>query len=155
MRIDRYSLGENNIFDLVLQNPVKEFIWVFKRNDLKSTNNWFDFLDKEVPILKQAKFMFNGLDRMDNKDEAYYNYVQPYQHHYGCKDGVYVYSFSLFADEFQPSGSCNMSRINKIQFACILKNPPSNEYSYDLTIYAVSYNFLKITSGLAGVVFST
>lgn len=156
-RIERFGLSENNIFDLVLQNPVKEFIWVLKRNDIKDTTNlWFDFTDTGASILQTAKFIFNGIDRIDEKDAMYFNYVQPYQHHTGTnKDGVYVYSFSMFADDnFQPSGSCNMSRINKVQFMLNALRPALSSYKYDMTLYVISYNFLKITSGLAGIVFS-
>jgi hypothetical protein len=155
-RIDRYKLSETNIYELILQNPVKEFIWVLKRSDLEITNDWFNFTDRNTSILKSGKFMFNGMDRIDEKDWLYFNYLQPYQHHSSNpKDGIYVYSFSISPDDnTQPSGSCNMSRINKIQIMLNLIKPLSGFYNYDLTIYVISYNFLKITSGIAGVVFS-
>lgn len=157
MRIERFGLSQTNIFDLVLQNPVKEFIWVLKRNDIStSNNNWFTFTDNGASILQNAKIIFNGIDRIDEKDATYFNYIQPYQHHIGCpKDGVHVYSFSMFPDDtFQPSGSCNMSRINKVQLMLNIIKPALTTYQYDLTLYVISYNFLKITSGLAGIVFS-
>jgi hypothetical protein len=155
-RIDRYNLAANNMFELVLQNPVKEFIWVFKRNDLNLRNNWFDFTDDGAHILKSAKVIFNGIDRIDEKDAFYFNYIQPYQHHTSnMKDGIYVYSFSISPEDMtQPSGSCNMSRINRVQVMMNLINPIISTYKYDMTMYIVNYNFLKISSGLAGVVFS-
>jgi hypothetical protein len=110
-----------------------------------------------IDFLKSAKIMFNGIDRIDEKDCNYFNYLQPYQHHKSNpKDGIYVYSFSLSPDDnSQPSGSCNMSRINKIQLMLNLIKPLSSTYGYDLSLYIINYNFLKITSGLAGIVFST
>lgn len=156
-KIDRFNLSsDTNIFELVLQNPVKEFIWVLKRTDLNLTNDWFNFTDVNTSILKSAKIMFNGIDRIDEKDWGYFNYLQPYQHHKSNpKDGIYVYSFSIFPDDnSQPSGSCNMSRINKIQIMLNLIKPLTSLYSYDLSMYVINYNFLKITSGLAGIVFS-
>ena len=156
-RIERFSLSMNTIFEMVLQNPVKEFIWVLKRNDLALTNEWFDFMDYSGKhILQSAKFIFNGMDRLDEKDAFYYNYIQPFQHHKSNpKDGIYVYSFSLYPDDLgQPSGSCNMSRIQRIQMMLQIMEPLTTSYQYDLTVYAVSYNFLKISSGLVGVVFS-
>ena len=158
LKVDRFNLSfDTNIFELVLQNPVKEFIWVLKRNDLSYTNDWFDFTDNSISILKSAKIMFNGIDRIDEKDWNYFNYLQPYQHHKSNpKDGIYVYSFSLSPDDnAQPSGSCNMSRINKIQVMLNLIKPLSSTYGYDMSLYIINYNFLKITSGLAGIVFST
>jgi hypothetical protein len=157
MRIERFGLTTNNIFEMVLQNPVKEFIWVLKRNDMAESNNWFDFTDKGRHIMKSAKILFNGMDRIDEKDAIYFNYVQPYQHHTGNgKDGVYVYSFSISPEDLnQPSGSCNMSRINRVQMMIQTGEPLNENYKYDLTLYAINYNFLKISSGLAGIVFSS
>ena len=156
-RIERFALSTNNIFELVLQNPVKEMIWVLKRNDISTTNNdWFNFTDQGRQIMTTSKIIFNGMDRIDEKDWGYFNYIQPWQHHVGNpKEGIYVYSFSITADDTsQPSGSCNMSRINKIQMMLNTVKTASNNYAYDITLYVVSYNFLKITSGLAGIVFS-
>lgn len=154
-RVDRFNLKESTVFDMVLQNPIKEMMWVLKRNDQNVNNSWFDYLDNNGRIMKTAKLMFNGVDRMDEKDEEYFNYLQPFQHHKGNpKEGLYVYSFAIFPDEFQPSGSVNASRINKIQFYMSLNKPRDDTYGYDATVYIVSYNFLRISSGLAGVVYS-
>lgn len=156
-RIERFGLSSTNIYELVLQNPVKEIVWVLKRNDISSTtNNWFNFMDEGRHILSTAKFIFNGMDRIDEKDAAYFNYLQAWQHHNGSsKDGIYVYSFSITPDDIsQPSGSCNMSRINKIQVMMNVVSPLARTYGYDMTMYVISYNFLKISSGLAGIVFS-
>lgn len=156
-RIQRFALAENNIFELVLQNPVKELLWVFKRNDQRSRNDWFNFLDDGQIILRNAKIMFNGMDRIDEKDHMYFNLLQPFQHHTSCpKDGIYVYSFAIMPDQGldQPSGSCNMSRIQKIQMMMNVMRPVVSTYKYDVTLYAIGYNFLKISSGLAGIVFS-
>lgn len=157
VRIERFGLTENNIFELILQNPVKEFIWVLKRDDQSARNSWFDFTDGGSSILSSAKIIMNGMDRIDEKDWMYFNFLQPLQHHKGNpKDGIYVYSFSLDPEDMsQPSGSCNMSRINKVQFMMNLIRPIASAYGYNASIYAVNYNFLKITGGLAGVVFSS
>ena len=177
IQVPIYKVPKHTINELVLQNPVKEIIWVFKRNDLEQTNNWFEFIDThydeetthedpdthecicthnyvEKEILSSAKFIFNGLDRIEEKEASYYNLIQPYQYHTNVpKAGVYVYSFSLYPEQFQPSGACNMSRINKIELNTnIITNNES--YDYDLFVYVVNYNFLRITAGLAGLAFS-
>ena len=172
-----YELNANNILDLVLQNPVKEIIWVIGRNDRSLRNDWYDYGDKsykrtityvnetsttnqkvtytEQEVLLGAKFTFNGLDRLEEKDATYYNLIQPYQHHTVIpKQGVYVYSFSLNPERFQPSGSCNMSRLNKIQMHLNLMLPSEDTYKYEANVYVVNYNFLRVTAGLAGVAFS-
>jgi hypothetical protein len=177
-RIRYDGLNSNTMIDLDVHNPVKEFIWVIGRNDRNIQNRWFDFTDWETiktsadkvmwtenstlteseingEIMKSAKFLFNGLDRTESKDNFYYNIIQPFQHHtYIPKTGIYNYSFSLNPELFQPSGSCNMSQINKIQLYLETIVPRNTSYKYDLTLYSVNYNFLKITSGLGGLAFA-
>ena len=146
VRLERFSLSQVNALELLLQNPVKEIIWVIKRSDIDRTNDWFNFMDSGSHIMKSSYFLFNGMERFTEKDPEYFNYVQPFQHHKSCpKDGIYVYSFSLMPDDLsQPSGSCNMSRINKVQMMLNIIKPYANTYEYNLTMYVINYNFLQI-----------
>ena len=155
-RIQYSTLGENTVIDMVLQNPIKEMVWILKRSDQGVYNNWFDFQDEFSNIMKSAKIMFNGVDRIEEKDAEYYNYLQPFQHHSGApKEGIYMYSFSIFPEDYQPSGSVNASRINNIQLYLNLNKPKNGNYGYDTNIYVVNYNFLRISSGLAGIVYTS
>ena len=153
--IPREGLTENNIIELILTNPLKEIIWVFKRDDVSIYNNWFIFQDKFRHIMNTGKLMFNGMDRISDKSWEYFTYVQPYQHHTSCpKEGIYMYSFSLFPEEYQPSGAANASKINKIQMAFTLNRPKTQYYNYDVVFYVTSYNILRISNGLAGIVYT-
>jgi hypothetical protein len=154
-RIPRPGLSEHNILELILTNPLKEIVWVVKRNDLVVHNNWFDFQDKHRHIMKSAKLMFNGMDRFSEKTHEYFSYIQPFQHHSGSsKEGIYMYSFSLYPEEYQPSGAANASKINKIQMAMELITPKTPYYMYDATFYVTSYNIVRISNGLCGLVYS-
>lgn len=155
-RLQQLTMNENNTIDLILQNPIKELIWACKRTDISDTNSWFDFLNYDKKhIMKSARIMFNGLNRIEDKDPYYYNYVQPFQHHRGCsKDGIYLYSFAINPEEHQPSGSVNASRINKFQLVLSVDRPKSSTYAFDATVYAISYNILRISSGLAGLLYA-
>jgi hypothetical protein len=154
--IPMYSLTTSNVLELVLSNPVKEIIWVLKRNDIGIWNTWFDFTDKMRNIMTSTNILFNGMERLNDKTWEYYCYVQPYQHHRGCqKDGIYVYSFSIMPDDLvQPTGSCNMSQINKIQMAMNLNIPTNQYYKYDVNFYVTNYNILRIANGLGGTVYT-
>ena len=155
-RINKFGIVEYATHDLLLTNTVKELFWVCSRNDKANTNDWFTYSDKNEPIMVTAKLMFNGLDRFDEKDAVYFNYVQPFQHHRAnYKDGLYVYSFAINADDTeQPSGACNCSMINNIQLYMRSKKPNDTSYAYDMTIYAISYNLLRIEKGMASLAFS-
>lgn len=177
-RIPLYNIKQFDINELNIQNPVKEIIWVCTRNDAIDMNTWFEYIDyqyversdymdesgctcryvvTEKEILTSATLLLNGLERFEEKDGSYFNLIQPYQYHTVIpKAGIYVYSFSLHPESFQPSGTCNMSRINKIELKTeIIKVPTGETYNYDMFVYVVSYNFLKITGGLAGIAFSS
>lgn len=155
-RIEKIGVSESAVHDLILQNPVKELMWVCSRDNKSIRNDWFTYVDGDSQIMESAKLMFNGLDRFDAKDALYFNYVQPLQHHKAnYKDGLYVYSFAINADDIeQPSGACNCSLINKVQMFMTTKRPNDDSYAYDITFYVISYNLLRIEKGLGSVAFS-
>lgn len=163
-RTEKIGINGSSGFDLLLQHPVKELIWVTKRNDLELRNDWNNYtnlddnnIQIDTPfknILLNAKITFNGIDRIETKDADYFNLIQPYQHHTrGPKEGVYVYSFSIDPEKYQPSGSCNMSRINNI--ILYLESIYNDNTEYIATLYAVNYNVFRIISGMGGLAFST
>ena len=61
---------------------------------------------------------------------------------------VYCYSFALNPEEFQPSGHCNMSRIDNATLT--LDAAESGE----ALVYARSSNQLRIQGGMAGLAFA-
>jgi hypothetical protein len=105
----------------------------------------------------------NGQDRMDKRYGDYYNKVQRFQHHTGGyalvnQPGVYSYSFALKPEEHQPSGTCNFSRIDTATIVMTLDGslPLSHEadQTYDVRVYAINYNILRIMSGMGGLAYS-
>jgi hypothetical protein len=154
-RVQSLNVQEFSTTDMVLQNPVKEIIWILQRSDVNKKNDWFTYVDNRNKIMLTAKILFNGVDRITEKEAEYFNYLQPYQHHTGNpKEGLFVYSFSIDPENYQPSGSCNMSRINNIQFYMSCNKPTDSSYTYNATYYIINYNFLRISSGLCGVVYN-
>ena len=132
---------------LALNHPCKELVWV-----LQPTGNHFgDYTDAGADLLESAKLQLNGQDRFSQRDAAYFNLVQPYQHHTRIPGtGVYVYSFSLNPEQHQPSGSVNMSRIDN---ATLLLNL-TGAGSCELSVFAVNYNVLRIMAGMGGLAYS-
>ena len=99
--------------------------------------------------LTSCKLQLNGHDRFSERDGNYFNYVQPWQHFSNTPaDGLNVYSFALNPEEHQPSGTCNMSRIDN---ACLsIQSSVAGTFS----IFAVNYNVLRIMSGMGGLAYS-
>jgi hypothetical protein len=100
---------------------------------------------------------FNTLVRVSDRDGMYYNLIQPWKHHKNIPSpGIYLFSFAINPEDYQPSGSCNMGLLDANQ-AFININPIFFEYmekNVSINFYARSINILKITEGMASLAFS-
>ena len=113
-------------------------------------DNYGVYIDGSGNPTEYALLQLNGHERFSRREGMYFNYVQPYQcHTNGPVDGVNVYSFALTPEEHQPSGACNMSRIDNatlnLQIHADFKDSNST-----ISIYAVNYNVLRVMSGMGG-----
>jgi hypothetical protein len=101
----------------------------------------------------RAKLQLNGHDRFQERLGSYFNLVQPYQHHTNIPPtGINVYSFALKPEEHQPSGTCNMSRIDNATLQ--LQLTPKSALGSKIRVYATNYNVLRIMSGMGGLAYS-
>ena len=109
----------------------------------------------ENPVVT-AKLQLNGQDRFSEREGTYFDLVQPWQHHNRHPDtGINVYSFALRPEEHQPSGTCNMSRIDNATLQLVLSNATvSGTKTAKVRVYAVNYNVLRIMSGMGGMAYS-
>ena len=127
--------------------------------------NYGNNIDRSDNPVVASKLQLNGSDRFQERDGAYFNYVQPWQHFSNTPaDGINVYSFALKPEDHQPSGTCNFSRIDNatLQIKCGENNNTAASNYKDthlgvnsiLKIYAVNYNVLRVMSGMAGAAYS-
>jgi len=130
-------------------------------------NNYGLHLDNTINPVATGLIQLNGHDRFQVRDGDFFNYVQPYEcFKHTPRDGVNTYSFALKPVEHQPSGSCNMSRIDNALLNLTFSIPAaetalgwtfSGNYLGDTTkmsIYAMNYNVLRIMSGMGGLAYS-
>jgi hypothetical protein len=72
--------------------------------------------------------------------------------------GIYSYSFALKPEEHQPSGTCNFSRIDTATLVMTLSGDVTvdqdTDATWDVRVYAINYNVLRIMSGMAGLSYS-
>jgi hypothetical protein len=174
---DKGIASYNNRIDLTFNHPVKELVWVVQPtsyNNCKMPQGAATCLKPftyDRAVVYEQWLQINGQDRMDRRYGDYFNEVQPYQHHTGygatvqstssiptAQPGIYMYSFALKPEEHQPSGTCNFSRIDT---ATLVMNMGGNvtidestDETYDVRVYAVNYNILRIMSGMAGLAYS-
>ena len=135
----------NNKF-LNFSHPVKELIWTYAGNPSLTGN---DYINSRKG--KEISIKLNEFFKIKNREDMYFTHIQPYQHHSNVptSGNIYTYSFALKPEEYQPSGTCNFSRLKTAQ---ILSN--DSQYGLGIEVFAVNYNILKITSGMGGLLFS-
>ena len=140
-----------NSVRLTFNHPTKFITWVVRRAS-PAKDNFTDYTNGSgASNVVSAKLKLNGQDRFTQRDNTYFNYVQPYQHFTGKPDlGINVYSFALKPEEHQPSGSCNLSRIDNVN----LDITPVDAYATALSVYALNYNVFRVASGMGGLAYS-
>lgn len=134
--------------------------------------NYYEVADPYGPISQQfapplagglslnpvvdGQLQFNGQERFQVRSGEYFNEVQPYYHHTRVPEsrGVYVYSFALDPEEYQPQGTCNFSRIDtttlRLRFRNMNAGNPGKLYSF-----CRNYNFFRCAGGMGGIAFSS
>lgn len=159
-----------NEISCVLNNfvhPSKELIWVAQKEsyirnlDGYTKARWdnYSLTDENVgnPVLFST-IDFHSYNRVIRSDGNYFNYVQPFEAHTATpSDGINVYSFAINAEEIQPTGSANLSRISRVNLSLefdpfLFENDDS--LSFTIRIYARNINILRFISGLAGTAFT-
>lgn len=123
----------------------------------------FNFEKFDQEILQHVTIQFNGIKRFDTRDAVYYSSLQHYQHTVARRmPGVGMYSFAVHPSKYQPSGSCNMSRIRRVQFVVETtpvdvvdnENPTlRHQCKYTVYVYIMHYNLLRIFGGMGGLGF--
>jgi len=145
----------------ISQNPVENIINLIFHYQIKYIT-WV--LPKDC-ILHSAKINFNN-EESEELDGEYYHSVIPFKLKLKNKYNIsrisenntnsyYIYNFCLNLDDYQPSGSCNFSRINtKLLILKVYNKKLTNQISYiTCPIYAVNYNNLEIQNGTFSLLF--
>lgn len=128
---------------------------VFAAEETIDTDNIASY--KEKDILQSAKLLFNGSDRFKEKTSNMFNLLNNYQHMKKIpEDGIYVYSFNLKNDinTYQQTGSVNFSRINNIELQLTTTPKADTSYTYNVMIFIMQINILRIASGEAHLEFA-
>lgn len=111
----------------VLYNNINLYSVYFKIINLFINKQINPFDDKSFnPIILESYFNLNGV-QLIGENYKFFNYLHPYIYYNSTpQSGFNVYSFCLKPTEFQPSGSCNMSRISYIGLKLKIINKPIN-----------------------------
>lgn len=132
---------------------VVELIWGIRRKCQLDANNWTNWsgIDNRDPA-QTFEITFAGSQRV-YREAQYFRLVQPYQWHTNIPDSmIYNYSFALYPEEVQPSGSANFTRIQPVYLNVVLQVGLATEV-VEIAIYARSIQFVRYRQGGGGKVF--
>jgi hypothetical protein len=151
--------GGNNTLDIsALNHPVKSLFFGFGAKSPDFANDRFTFRDADIHI--------NGTPLLESMSPSYFHTVQNYyKSHFGHSEFItenqtmlytryFAYHFCLNVSDYNPSGTCNFSRIDNAKILIrgaekgVLR--PADQ---GLFVYALNYNVLRIKDGLAGILF--
>lgn len=153
--------GLSRRFRVGFTQPCKEMMWVSQLTLAQKpwNNEHFNYTDSLTgdgnSIITDETIVFNGQERVDMRDSGYFTLIQPYQHHRSTPaEGINVYSFGLHPEKHQPSGTANLSRIDDVSLSIRAISTINPKHTAKLRIYGMVYNILRVSNGIAGLVFS-
>ena len=150
-------------FLLTFNHPIKSLFWKIESTQNTTTNNL------SLPITT-IDLKLNGHDRFGYQEPNYFHLVQPYETNLGNgfsmnntsreweykinkvskNNNISLYSFALKPADYQPSGSCNFSRIDRAEITFT----DFDTVNDTIHMFALNYNIFRIVSGLGGLVYS-
>ena len=148
----------------VFMGQVKYFLnknvnYLFNYNTLffDPDNNFIEIDIENKSVIKSAYYSLNSSPAIIDIDFSYYSVYNPFisfpMAH--LNKGLGMASFCLYPDNFQPSGTCNMSNFNIFEIDTYF-NPIDIDYNnYVFKAYCLTYNYLRIANGVCAPIFNS
>jgi hypothetical protein len=169
----RYLTNNFNRNSLEIVNPCKYFVFMgqvkyFLNSNVNYLFNYNTlFFDPQIagpsasfynnPVIQKVSFSLNSSVTTNELDMKYYSVFSPFIHYSMTykTNGFGLSSFSLYPDNLQPSGSCNMSSFYSFDINTYFNNIDINYNNYVFKAYTVTYNYLRIVNGVAATIFTS
>jgi hypothetical protein len=158
--IPPYSNGYSNPYGLPLNINSNNIEYYKTKNILKSA-----VIRIQTQEITTGDVVNNDtLAKIDGKDSVFYNKMQNFNANQNIpSEGIYTYSFSLDNSSLQPIGAVNMSSISNKDILLNLSDinpnggynyPSLPTYQYNIYVFAVNYEILKIMAGKVGPIYA-
>ena len=164
--------GTNAKIKINSSQPCKLLVWVTQSDEIINANDTFNYTDsherirtensnKKVSIgniigknmIDKETILLNNNERLSFRSANYFNYLQINQHFkYDISEGINIYSFGLFPNAIQPSGSCNMSQFES-HLNMRFRSGINIKHKIKFRCYSLCQNILRIDGGLADLLF--
>lgn len=164
-----HEITRNDITILDLSIPVDKFDIDNRVNYIKGFDlyvwqhhNYGLLIDGTVNPVTTVQIQLNGTDRQSKRTGFWHDTIEPWKRYHNTPvDGLNVYSFALNPLDQQPSGTCNMSRIDTAYLNLWFEDFGNNKYSdvfcesnSKCCIFGHNYNIMRVMSGMAGMAYS-
>lgn len=152
-----------NFNNITIENPVKELIFVLRKNDRKTSTNPRISLNKSVTRGNDI-FNYNGTTKTNSENYDIFNTAHIKWGNYDITDGnesaiffreeqvqkyhsrnpdknIYVYSFDIEPENYKPAGYINFSRDTS---KALSFNFTGLESNVTLNVYALTFEYLYV-----------
>ncbi len=156
---DQTSYSTNISYRIPFINPNKIILWRCCLLSNISNNNTFNYSlyplsNSQDSIIENVQIVLNSINRQDIHNWKLYTILQNYMNNFTSpQQGIYMYSFCLNPNEYQPSGSCNFSQIDDTYLQLTLNKKINYQNPVNIKAYSIQYNLFKIENGLGGLGF--
>ena len=151
--------GYNTLDLSPFNHPVKSLFFGFDTSVNDHKIDFFTFASADLQV--------NGTYLFENMKPSYFHTAQNYyKSQYGVSEfdstrnamiftRYFAYHFCMNASEYNPSGSCNFSRLDNAKMIIRGASVGSGRSATPpIYVYALNYNVLRIKDGLGGILFS-
>ena len=136
---------------ITFNHPTKELIIVFRKNSEVTAKEYFNFEGfegQQKDCFSTMRLLLNSSDKFTARDNVFFRVVQPIEHHTRKPDKhVYVYSFALWPEKPDPTGSINFSRIDNA--ALRFEFATARTEDMEILIFARNLNIARIRNGMS------
>lgn len=168
--ISHVSADDHTVDLYDLSTPISKYTLDYRASGTNATDvhivmpsNYGVRIDGKGNIVNDGQLLFNGNARFQTYSGEIFNYKISLEHHtHTPADGVNIYCFSLFPEQQQPSGTANLSRIDKVTFNFKVSDVLNANRSVPFDIYANTrtfffcrnYNILRFAGGMCGLAYT-
>lgn len=154
---EQICYSTNTSYKIPFINPNKIILWrcclLSNINSSDAFNySLYPLTQKEDSIINNVQIILNSIERMQLNSWEHYSLLQNYVNNFTSpQNGIYMYSFSLNPLDYQPSGTCNFSKIDDTYLQITFNNKINYQNPVSITGYGIQYNLFRIADGLGGL----
>jgi len=154
--------GTHPKIQLLIDQPCKLVVWLVQLDNMSYANQTFNYTSfydnnqniSQLSLLTQTLLKLNSQNRLSQRTSDYFEFIQPYQHSNNyLPKGCFMYSYSLFPTESNPSGTTNMTEIDLIELGIKANTIISKSNTASLRSYSLCYNVWRVSSGVSANIF--